>query len=265
MLDFPERCKLDHVDDKDRIVLKLACSYEYTEVALKILDHRDLCKVDHAPRNGYTAIYIAVKNDMLEVVTKLLENPEQCNIGTVCNNSTPLMEACKKGYTDIALQLINYPELCNISFQEESSSALDYAMCNRMDNVVAKMLEYDVTLIDIHPGIPVIMNKLIPLIENENLQIYLKIRFGKMRFEDVQIQKTYLESLKSYIEADRLNEKQSKPTECIICCDDTDCHYYNLDGCSHTLRIHDDCLSRIGTKCPICNTRFRITRRTFLL
>ncbi len=76
ILQNPEKCKMNQVDDNGCTALIWACRNKMEKVALELLDKCSVCKIDQVDDNGCTALIWACSYCMEKVALKILEYRE---------------------------------------------------------------------------------------------------------------------------------------------------------------------------------------------
>ena len=63
ILKYPDKCKLNHVDDIGNTALILACNNYMNKAALEIFKYPDKCNLYHINKYGDTALTLAIGKD----------------------------------------------------------------------------------------------------------------------------------------------------------------------------------------------------------
>lgn len=248
------------ININNETALLWACYNKMSEVADNIVERmRDtenmgLCYLGHANNDGNTALILACHNSMISTAIKLLRSklakPEYINN----NNGTALLWACCKGLDEVVKEILKYPN-CQIKHMRGFVSPLNIAHKNCFDDIVIKLLRYDWTILEIEKDFTILE------ILNEN-HLYLKLK-GKITGKLVGIlantQFEYLlnftELVKFKLENEQLKMDDicvSKNAECLICSIPSD-QTYCFGECGHVICGHENCIGQLNS-CPICRS-----------
>lgn len=111
------------------------------EIVMKLLETPELCGLDIVDDDGYNVLMYAIRNDWDDVALKILETPMICALdATDAHGDTSLIVACDHGSDDVALEMLKHVDKFNIAhINNGGETAADKAFRNDMTTTLVEM------------------------------------------------------------------------------------------------------------------------------
>lgn len=140
MLDYPDKCNFDEIDDDGYTVLMSCLKNRSITVSLKMLNMHEW-SYNNISSEGCTPLMLALSRKDVHIALKMLERIDDCNIGQVTTlGNTAIMFACSSNLTIPALKILDHPD-CNLGHQNHVGFYAFHSACSKnMLSVVRKML-----------------------------------------------------------------------------------------------------------------------------
>lgn len=148
LLQYPEKCGLDVVNNQGKTALTLALYMELDSLALKMLETPEYCNLNYVNPDGSTVFHMACNGGPEEAALIIWDNFDHELLKRLDSEwPTTLAFACSSGMEKVANLLLDNPDLCNVNgVSEKRNDTAFFSACNerkgKMEDVAMRIITY---------------------------------------------------------------------------------------------------------------------------